>query len=338
MLSITAIVLCIAVVWYFCHPWYDTAASQADAAVVAEQERQFIKWMDFTVTEAAMRRALDYDIKSRSEDIALNWIELLAYLAAKYGGNFKNYKAADMDNLVAKLKEGATMQELTQNMKYYNFYHEAYTAVLGGMVGYFEIETEEDGCKVMKQKYGLKAFSPIAAGYGYSHCDDFGNRRNYGFARRHLGNDLMGSIGTPIIAVESGVVEALGWNQYGGWRVGIRSFDSNRYYYYAHLRKDRPYHKSLYIGKPVKAGDVIGYLGMSGYSSKENTNNINQPHLHFGIQIIFDESQKEGNNEIWIDAYQIVKFLQKNRSLVKKNPETGDFDRVYDIYDPAMYD
>lgn len=33
----------------------------------------------------------------------------------------------------------------------------------------------------------------------------------------------MGSIGTPIIAVESGVVEHLGWNQYGGWRIGIRS-------------------------------------------------------------------------------------------------------------------
>ncbi len=47
----------------------------------------------------------------------------------------------------------------------------------------------------------------------------------------------MGSIGTPIIAVESGTIEALGWNQYGGWRIGIRSFDKKRYYYYAHLRK-----------------------------------------------------------------------------------------------------
>ncbi len=46
-----------------------------------------------------------------------------------------------------------------------------------------------------------------------------------------------GSIGTPIVAVESGYIEALGWNQYGGWRVGIRSFDGKRYYYYAHLRK-----------------------------------------------------------------------------------------------------
>ena len=76
-----------------------------------------------------------------------------------------------------------------------------------------------------------------------------------------------GSIGTPIIAVESGYIEALGWNQYGGWRVGIRSFDGKRYYYYAHLRKDHPYAKDLCEGQIVTAGDVIGYLGMTGYLS-----------------------------------------------------------------------
>ena len=32
----------------------------------------------------------------------------------------------------------------------------------------------------------------------------------------------MGSIGTPIIAVESRTIEHLGWNQYGGWRVNIQ--------------------------------------------------------------------------------------------------------------------
>ena len=42
----------------------------------------------------------------------------------------------------------------------------------------------------------------------------------------------------------------------------------------------------------VQAGDVIGYLGRTGYSRKENANNIRTPHLHFGLQLIFDESQK----------------------------------------------
>lgn len=65
-----------------------------------------------------------------------------------------------------------------------------------------------------------------------------------------------------------------------------------RYYYYAHLRKDHPYAKDLCEGQIVTAGDVIGYLGMTGYSSHENVNNINIPHLHFGVQLIFNEVQK----------------------------------------------
>lgn len=87
-------------------------------------------------------------------------------------------------------------------------------------------------------------------------------------------------------------------------------------------------------GKVVKAGDVIGYLGMTGYSTKENVNNINVPHLHFGMQLIFDESQKEGVNQIWIDVYQIINFLKKNKSEVyKAYSDTKDYKRVYDIID-----
>jgi len=141
----------------------------------------------------------------------------------------------------------------------------------------------------------------------------------------------MGQVGTPIIAVEGGIVEALGWNQYGGWRIGIRSMDSKRYYYYAHLRKNFPYQLDLKVGDKVQAGDVIGYLGRTGYSTKENVNNIQQPHLHFGMQLIFDESQKECNSEIWIDVYQIVRFLNSNRSEVVKNLVTKDYSRVYEI-------
>lgn len=90
-------------------------------------------------------------------------------------------------------------------------------------------------------------------------------------------------------------------------------------------------------GKEVKAGDVIGYLGMTGYSTKENVNNINVPHLHFGMQLIFDESQKEGVNQIWIDVYQIINFLKKNKSEVyKAYSDTKDYKRVYDIIDSVQ--
>ena len=193
--------------------------------------------------------------------------------------------------------------------------------------------------KILKEKYGLKAFCPIAKNYSFSHYDDFGASRSYGYKRIHFGNDLMGSIGTPIIAVESGIVEAIGWNQYGGWRIGIRSFDKKRYYYYAHLRKNHPYVQDIKEGQIVQAGDVIGYLGMTGYSTKENTNNINVPHLHFGIQIIFDEVQKEGPNQIWCDLYDLVNFLKRNSSEVyRSNDKTKDYSRKIDFIDSSLPD
>lgn len=143
-------------------------------------------------------------------------------------------------------------------------------------------------------------------------------------------------IGTPISAIESGYVEALGWNQYGGWRIGIRSFDGKRYYYYAHLRQNFPYALDLKEGSVVTAGDIIGYMGHTGYSTKENTNNIDTVHLHWGLQLIFDESQKEGNNEIWVDCYALSRFLYKNRSLAEKNTETKEWFRVYQMKDPSV--
>lgn len=145
-------------------------------------------------------------------------------------------------------------------------------------------------------------------------------------------------IGIPIIAVESGYVEALGWNQYGGWRIGIRSFDKKRYYYYAHLRQNYPYKESLKEGSIVTAGDVIGYMGHTGYSTKENVNNIETVHLHFGMQIIFDESQKDGNTEIWIDCFNLAKFLQKHTSEVVKVEGTKEWDRTYGIRIPEVED
>ena len=289
-------------------------------------DKDYIKWVDFNVTCEAMKLTSKLDIESHNSDadIKYNWIELLAYFAAQNGGDFKNFKKTDLDYLVSRLNNGETMDDLTCDMKFYDYYYEAYSAVLSGFIGNYSIDMEE--------RYGLKAFLPIAKNYSFSHYDDFGNSRSYGFKRVHLGNDLMGSIGTPIIAVESGIIEHLGWNQYGGWRIGIRSYDGKRYYYYAHLRKNHPYAEGLEEGMTVKAGDVIGYLGMTGYSTKENVNNINVPHLHFGMQLIFDESQIDSPNEIWIDVYQIIEFLMQNRSTVyMSNTETKDYSRKYDF-------
>ena len=310
-------------------------AEDAGNEETSSDKNDYIKWVDFNVTSEALKLTSKLDIESHNNnsEIQYNWIELLAYLASRNGGNFKNFKQSHLDDLIKKLNNRETISDLTSNMKFYDYYYEAYSAVLSGFIGNYSIETcNENGEKVFEDRYGIKAFLPIAKNYNFSHYDDFGNSRSYGFKRVHLGNDLMGSIGTPIIAVESGVIEHLGWNQYGGWRIGIRSFDSKRYYYYAHLRKNHPYAEGLEEGMTVKAGDVIGYLGMTGYSVKENVNNINVPHLHFGMQLIFDESQVDSPNEIWIDVYQIIEFLKQNRSEVYvSNEETKDYSRKFDM-------
>ena len=229
------------------------------------------------------------------------------------------------------------MEEITCDLNNYDYFYQAYDAVLGGMVGEFLLqEQDESGNTVWKRKYGLKAYSPIAKGFPYTDYDDFGSSRSYGNKRPHLGHDMMGQIGTPVVAVESGYVEVLGWNQYGGWRIGIRSFDGKRYYYYAHLRQDYPYAEGLAEGDAVTAGDIIGYMGHTGYSEKENVNNIKTVHLHWGLELIFDESQKESDNEIWIDCYQLSRFLYKNRSEAVKVEESKEWKRIYDMEDPAV--
>ena len=316
-----------------CGVFFGRAASRT-AENGEGDSRDFIKWVDFNIPYEALEHAMQLDIQSHTGDGALpvDWVELLAYTAAKYGGDSSCFTTARLDETAARLQEGATMDELAQGIKTYSYYYEAYSAVLGGFLGVYETEVadpEAEGGKRWERTYGLKAYSPIAKNYPYNDYDDFGSSRSYGYKRKHLGHDMMGATGTPIIAVESGTVEALGWNQYGGWRIGIRSFDKKRYYYYAHLRQNFPYHLDLKEGDVVMAGDVIGYLGHTGYSTTENTNNINQPHLHFGMELVFDESQKESDNEIWIDVYAIARLLYRHRSEVVKDPETKDYNRVY---------
>ena len=274
-----------------------------------------IRWVDFGVPYESLKYALDQDIATSQQEKHISWIDTLALAACRTGGKcgLSSVKKAAKDMAGEK-----SPQELAGDLgKYYDYYHEAYSAALGGLVGSYAIEVDGQ----WKSAYGLKAFSPVAAGYGYSHCADFGVGRSFGFKRKHLGNDLMGSAGTPIVAVEGGVVEAMGWNRYGGWRIGIRSFDNKRYYYYAHLQKDHPFAEGLQEGDVVQAGDLIGFMGRTGYSDKENVNNIETVHLHFGMELVFDESQKECNSEIWIDVYDIVRLLSAHRSSIRKTQD-----------------
>ena len=284
-----------------------------------------IRWVDFQVPYESLKYAMNVDISTFDQEKHLDWVDILALAGCRTGGKcgLDSVKEAAQD-----LEGDKSAEELLGSLyRYYDYYHESFEAVLGGLLGSYAIEKDGEHIPV----YGLKAFSPIAAGYGYAHSDDFGVGRSFGFARKHLGHDMMGGLGTPIVAVEGGVVEAMGWNRYGGWRIGIRSFDSKRYYYYAHLQKDHPFAADLEVGDQVQAGDLIGFMGRTGYSDKENTNNIETVHLHFGMQLIFDESQKECLSEIWIDTYDIIRLLDSHRSSIRKTAD--GWERVYPFVD-----
>ena len=85
---------------------------------------------------------------------------------------------------------------------------------------------------------------------------------------------------------------------------------------------------SLFLTQP--------YMGHTGYRTTENVNNIKIVHLHWGLQLIFDESQKEGDNEIWIDVYPLTRFLAKHTQAAVKVEGTKEWVRTNQIVDPAV--
>lgn len=210
--SISRVIIGIECLLLFCtYLWYCQPKGITVASDSAKPEEKYIKWVDFTVPYEALQQAYELDVSTYEQEVHLNWIELLACLGARYGGDFGSYSSKDMKDLGGKLTSGeTTMGELTKDMKYYAYYLEAYTAVLGGMVGEYEIQVpkedaqetdtgaQETGEKVWVKQYGLKAYSPIARGYEYQDYDDFGVSRSYGYRRQHLGHDMMGQVGTPI--------------------------------------------------------------------------------------------------------------------------------------------
>lgn len=128
--------------------------------------------------------------------------------------------------------------------------------------------------------------------------------RNYGGNRRHEGVDLMTSNNKPgyfpAVSICDGTIEKMGWLELGGYRLGIRS-THGAYMYYAHLDS---YQKGLAVGDAVKAGDIIGYVGNTGYG-KEGTKGKFDVHLHFGIYLDI------GGKEVSVNPYYILKWLEQ---------------------------
>jgi murein DD-endopeptidase MepM/ murein hydrolase activator NlpD len=118
---------------------------------------------------------------------------------------------------------------------------------------------------------------PIARNAAYYYSDDYGAAREFGGERTHEGIDIICDKGTPVRSVCDGIVTKKGWLTLGGWRIGVED-ENGIYYYYAHLSQ----YAAFEIGDTVRAGDILGYSGSSGYGP-EGTDTVMIPHLHFGM-------------------------------------------------------
>src|SRR4051794_14096716 len=106
----------------------------------------------------------------------------------------------------------------------------------------------------------IKLSSPIANLQPKDILDTFNDSRGEG-ERRHEATDIMAPRGTPVLAVDDGVIKKLFTSKPGG--LTIYQYDpTQRYcYYYAHL--DR-YAEGLKEGMQVRRGDLIAYVGSTG--------------------------------------------------------------------------
>lgn len=128
-----------------------TDIKDAEGKVLYETEsgsagkKEYIKWVEFHVTKEALQLACEYDIETHDTEHPIDWVELLAYLAACYGGDFCRFDPADMNEVAEELASGeTTIEQLTQKMKYYAYYHEAYEAILGGMIGEYQVQKKNE--------------------------------------------------------------------------------------------------------------------------------------------------------------------------------------------------
>jgi murein DD-endopeptidase MepM/ murein hydrolase activator NlpD len=87
--------------------------------------------------------------------------------------------------------------------------------------------------------------------------------------KTHNGVDFGGPIGTPVLAVESGTVMKVGnndrgisrWNKYQYGKYIVIKHENNLMTLYGHLSR-----QSVKEGSTVEKGQVIGYIGNTGYS------------------------------------------------------------------------
>lgn len=193
--------------------------------------------------------------------------------------------------------DGDWLELLTSSMADGHFFPEKVTAS-GGIYRKYKPDEYQALKKAYQAVWEDIRYFPVASGDTYFE-DTWLSRRDYGGKRFHEGTDIFGKVSVsgyyPVVSMTDGTVEKKGWLPLGGYRIGIRA-PHGGYFYYAHLSS---YEKDFYPGETVRAGDILGYMGNTGYG-EEGTRGRFPVHLHLGIYVLTEDQREISVNPYWV--------------------------------------
>jgi murein DD-endopeptidase MepM/ murein hydrolase activator NlpD len=126
----------------------------------------------------------------------------------------------------------------------------------------------------------------------------FGMRKHpiLGFNKKHLGTDFAAPTGTPIMASGSGTITRAKWCGGGGNCIKIKH-NSTYETVYAHMKS---FAKGMKVGKKVRQGEIIGYVGSTGMSTG--------PHLHYEVIV---NGKKVNSQTLTLPSGKVLKNKER---------------------------
>tara|TARA_Y100000590_G_scaffold293250_1_gene330268 strand:- start:3763 stop:5061 length:1299 start_codon:yes stop_codon:yes gene_type:complete len=155
--------------------------------------------------------------------------------------------------------------------------------------GYFDLNGKSVEKALMKTPInGARLSSP------------FGMRKHpiLGFNKKHMGTDFAAPMGTPIMASGSGTITRAKWCGGGGNCIKIKH-NSTYETVYAHMKS---FAKGMRVGKKVRQGEVIGYVGSTGMSTG--------PHLHYEVIV---NGKKVNSQTLKLPSGKVLKNEERTK-------------------------
>ncbi|MEN0047558.1 MAG: peptidoglycan DD-metalloendopeptidase family protein [Bacteroidota bacterium] len=214
------------------------------------QEKASAGIIETSLWNAMVDNGMSFDLAARMED-ALQWSLDFHHIQKE-----DEFKLVYNENYI----EGEAVGIGDLHAAYYKTGDDAYYAI------YFESEDgEHEGYYDLKGQPMKKGF--LRAPVKYARISSRYNLRRFHpilkRTRPHFGTDYAAPYGTPIYAVGDGVVERASYTKGNGRFVKIRHNDTYQTQY-LHMQK---FAKGMQVGKHVKQGEVIGYVGSTGLAT-----------------------------------------------------------------------